>query len=387
MEIQYKRTNRESYMIIENAQTISKYEERMLKENDIHCLLPFHTMSVNGAMQFWHDISGKQSLRNYFEQEMISLELLDKLFTSLSLAFEELGKYLIQQHNIVLDPDTVYLSRQERFRVYLCFLPSDRAARNEPAFSSVMEHIIDCVDQNDEELTALCYELYEMSLQEHTTLYELRDRIQRDCEKKIFQDKQIEELVQQIKPREVQDNRREEGEFFDDDYGDDLEDEDISEEKCADDGEGFLIQIVSRVKNIVSKIGSSKTKVSDDVKHEDFMVEPEPEICEKTQLLFQNQGARGNLIYQGNFKEENFTINRDMFRIGHEREGNEGFLNGIAVSRYHAKIYREGTSFYIEDLNSTNGTYVNGEQLNYTEKVLLSPMDKIIFGDVPYLFV
>ena len=35
----------------------------------------------------------------------------------------------------------------------------------------------------------------------------------------------------------------------------------------------------------------------------------------------------------------------------------------IGISRYHMKIDREGETFTISDLNSTNGTYINGERL------------------------
>jgi len=47
------------------------------------------------------------------------------------------------------------------------------------------------------------------------------------------------------------------------------------------------------------------------------------------------------------------------------------------VSRRHAKIYKEGDNFVIEDLNSTNGTFVNGERI---KKRVLKEGDRILIG-------
>ena len=43
--------------------------------------------------------------------------------------------------------------------------------------------------------------------------------------------------------------------------------------------------------------------------------------------------------------------------------------------------------FYLEDMNSTNGTYRNGELLNYRERVQLEKNDRVIFAKEKYRFV
>ena len=35
------------------------------------------------------------------------------------------------------------------------------------------------------------------------------------------------------------------------------------------------------------------------------------------------------------------------------------------ASNLHARIYQTGEGYYVEDLGSTNGTYVNGRRINY----------------------
>ena len=51
-----------------------------------------------------------------------------------------------------------------------------------------------------------------------------------------------------------------------------------------------------------------------------------------------------------------------------------------SVSRQHARILREPDGFYIEDLNSLNGTYINGRRI--TRRTRLSDHDQIRLFDV-----
>jgi pSer/pThr/pTyr-binding forkhead associated (FHA) protein len=69
-------------------------------------------------------------------------------------------------------------------------------------------------------------------------------------------------------------------------------------------------------------------------------------------------------------------------------------LENPAVSRSHAKIYREGWQYYIEDLGSSNGTFLNAERLSWktgqTSKVSwkapLTNNDKIIIAKYTLIF-
>lgn len=49
------------------------------------------------------------------------------------------------------------------------------------------------------------------------------------------------------------------------------------------------------------------------------------------------------------------------------------------ASQIHARVYAEGDTHYVEDMNSTNGTLVNSEQLN--GEAPLRPNDRIVIGD------
>ncbi len=59
----------------------------------------------------------------------------------------------------------------------------------------------------------------------------------------------------------------------------------------------------------------------------------------------------------------------------------DAFDNDAKVSRRHAKIYRSNGAYFIEDLGSTNGTYVNrGRRLLPGNPQIISDGDEVIVG-------
>lgn len=58
-----------------------------------------------------------------------------------------------------------------------------------------------------------------------------------------------------------------------------------------------------------------------------------------------------------------------------------------AVSRIHARIIRQGEKYLIQDLNSRNGTRINGSPLVSQQFVQLKEQDEISFADISYRFL
>ena len=59
-----------------------------------------------------------------------------------------------------------------------------------------------------------------------------------------------------------------------------------------------------------------------------------------------------------------FDIQENEFLIGKSREKVQGGITGnSAVSRVHCKIVRKNGDFYVVDMESSNGTYVNGKKI------------------------
>ncbi len=56
------------------------------------------------------------------------------------------------------------------------------------------------------------------------------------------------------------------------------------------------------------------------------------------------------------------------------------------VSRMHAKIYIQGGQYLVEDLNSTNSTYINRQKLAAKTPTAVKDGDEIRFGKVEAIF-
>lgn len=70
------------------------------------------------------------------------------------------------------------------------------------------------------------------------------------------------------------------------------------------------------------------------------------------------------------------NLDQDKVTIGREPD-NDICINNLAVSRHHAEITLDGGKYFIKDLASANGVFLNGSKTSYSE---LSPGDIVNIG-------
>ena len=64
----------------------------------------------------------------------------------------------------------------------------------------------------------------------------------------------------------------------------------------------------------------------------------------------------------GNRVGESFPLEGDRMTVG-RRPDSDVFLDDVTVSRDHALVVKRGGDFYLDDLGSLNGTYVNRRRI------------------------
>jgi pSer/pThr/pTyr-binding forkhead associated (FHA) protein len=83
---------------------------------------------------------------------------------------------------------------------------------------------------------------------------------------------------------------------------------------------------------------------------------------------------------------EDIPVHEGVMTIGRKPDNTVVLSQDTYVSGRHAEIVTDNTGTYIVDLNSTNGTVVNGEKLTPDDRQLLLDGDEVRIGRTLYLF-
>ena len=82
----------------------------------------------------------------------------------------------------------------------------------------------------------------------------------------------------------------------------------------------------------------------------------------------------------------NILLYREETRIGKGGRQADVCIDRDVISRVHAKILRREEEYFLMDLDSTNGTYINGKRLGGDGMEKLQQGDRISFADLEYIF-
>ncbi|HEU5369087.1 MAG TPA: FHA domain-containing protein [Ktedonobacterales bacterium] len=95
--------------------------------------------------------------------------------------------------------------------------------------------------------------------------------------------------------------------------------------------------------------------------------------------------AQAKLVLTQSEQTGEWLLTRDTVSIGRVAESDLCLKDDLRVSRQHAVIHRAPTAYILTDLNSANGTFLNGALL--TEPAVLHPGDVIRVGHTELTFI
>lgn|GEM_PF-515999 len=99
--------------------------------------------------------------------------------------------------------------------------------------------------------------------------------------------------------------------------------------------------------------------------------------------MFQSTAEARLILRRGNASSENYVIRSGTIVAGRDKDC-DIILDEKKSSRKQFKIYRNGNRYFIQDLGSSNGTYVNQKRIT---EASLSSEDRIRVGETEFQFV
>lgn len=386
MEVSYKRRFSQSYMILtEEAEPVEPVELAVLSYNRIPGLLELETEVADGVVRFWYNITGKHTLEDYLERRQVDSGLLHLLFGALEKLCGELTAYFLVEQHVLLNPAYVYLDVAEN-NLEFVYLPGYQEDIRD-SFQTLMEQLLRRLNHGDKQASAMAYEMYQHSLKrEESFLDMLLKALDAGHGEEAGGRETGEELGGCLPPGENS-------------YRESVSEENMTrpEKEAEKPGSKATAREKTPSVSLRERAGWFKLRKSGRENRRQptpvFTEEPciaalsEPETPAQTEVLNISREFQGRLVYQGAGNLPDILLDSPRIVLGKNEREADVCITGRSVSRIHARLEQTEGAYYLEDLNSTNGTYVNGELLEYRQKVKLSSRDRVIFGAEEYIFM
>lgn len=352
--------------------------ERMLRRQQVMGLLSWVSMEHEGDMTFWYQITGMQSLTDRLQQRSLDHELLQEVLAVLLGLQEELPRYYLKPEHLLLRAEQIFVDTTGG-QIKLCYEPMWSREPRE-SLRELLEQLLPQIDHSDRTAVALAYGLYEVCQQPNADVW-----------KYVWEQSQEFEAGGQppLPATELQETTGKAEAAPGNETDSPPEPAHVSTLRIPTDLTRYTPQITQFLQQLPQKYKKFRKKDKEYKTEPIYLFEPEEEVVASenpTVYLGAGAQAQGRLNYVGSGTQPGFQIEGDTFLIGGTHGHADGVIASSGISRSHARVTCVENVYYIEDLNSRNGTYLNGELLLYRQKRRLQPGDHLRFANEEYIF-
>ncbi|MCR4897234.1 MAG: FHA domain-containing protein [Lachnospiraceae bacterium] len=371
-----------------------RYQYCIACRGGITGLLPMSLRYINGDAFLYYDISSKQALSQIYRKKNLDRKWLLEFIWNLRRIRLEMRRFLLDEKNLIWYPEKIYQSLGETVFSFL-YVPY---YEGDNGFRKLLDFMVERADYEDEGLIGVIYRIYEQYDQAGDVY--LQEQIYEDV--KVLEK---EEPVPEAKPGTIRTagtyaKKEDISKDFPEDLWEDLEDAAVKAaegERPAGEEETFP----KERKGLLAFLDSSRRKnrdareryqeanlmlaegmaVAETAAYEEE--EEEPESRAEVQTVYMETVAERKDAIRRIFDESGKVLcilREDSLVIGKRSGDADVSVSDPSVSRMHARVeYVEG-NYYLEDLNSTNGTFKNGIRLAPYEKKQLHSEDELRLG-------
>lgn len=353
------------YLMITASGELSDFRIQMLAHQQINALLPCTIRRVNGMLRIAYDVGGRRSLQRFCEAESIGFEMLSNLFRTIGSAYREMYEYLLDADMLLLSPAYIYFEQSKK-TFFFCCVPCGAECR-EDSFHELCAFLLKHLDDTDDKAVQLCYRMYKGS---GSSGFCPAEELQRLSQTEALREEEPlwkQAAVQILPDREQQD-------------------ESVSEQAA----ERTVAPHKEKEKRKKPKVEKAR---SERIKPEKFKwpwvkemtAQPRPLPAYAGEKLFA-YGGKGCVLHGKTKGLPMFTPAAFPFLVGSLEFAVDGYIGDVTVSRFHAQLEKKEDGYYVKDLDSTHGTYVNGERIIPQTAVPVSDGDEIRFGKAAFAF-
>jgi len=171
MSIRYQKELNANYLILDSGSSGEEYAVRMLAENQIGGLLPFHRRGSGEKWEFCYEISGRQSLARYLDKRQITKGEMAAILQQLGETAAGMERCLLEVSSLRLEPELIFV-KEDPDR--LCLI-ADPAEQQDISLKirGLTQYFLNKIDHADRESVEAAYELFRISSQEYFRLDDL----------------------------------------------------------------------------------------------------------------------------------------------------------------------------------------------------------------------
>lgn len=407
MDIEFVRNLNHNYIKFKAVNNFFDYQLQMITRNNIDGLLSCVVERADNNVYFLYEINSKQPFIQIYERKKMSFESFKALLVCLKEAIDSAGEYLLDLNSFVLSPEYIYMNPETK-DVGFIYMPGKWQDIREE-FRILSEKFLDWIDYEDERAVSAAYKLHHETSRENYSLEEILslmiDNTNLEKNKNYAVNNETElSFNRDIGELENKKGIKVEYKLEKEDY----EKENIDTVSDLEDKQPLLKKITAPLLETAKNWIKGFNFANKDDNREEEEYEPlidkvisYDDIIENSRNynVFAEEGGYGNteffqsaadkkkrLLPHSKDKYDEFDLNIYPFIIGKMTEAVDGVIEDNSVSRIHAKIEKADGQYFLVDLNSTNGTFLNGEIIGANEKTKLQTGDRIQFGLVEYSF-
>ena len=399
-----------NYLVIEGIrEQYSSFSDKMIQENTVPGLLPCQFRFIDGKTYFYYKINSMQSIAQIFDRRKINYEELSKILSEMEKNWRDIENYLIDQEKILLSPEYIFTDFDLE-KIYFCYYSDYEEKRN---YEKLAAFLVDHIDYQDTGAVELAYGFHGQILEKNSSFTEIvrklltkKDTVPKNLDLKGQENCEIGwkdendmvlEFRKEIEDETIQKNLEIKGnisvKFF------------ITGiiilflESLLFFGLGIL-EFYQKIMVMVISIlviaylfwNQRKTEEKEvpnyEIKLDEKVFQKEKiESVGQTMVLSRLPEVEKKMLwYQGKDSLTDFELNVFPFVLGKAEKGIDGTIVSPLISRIHCQINYINEKYYIQDLNSTNGTYLNGRLLEPREQVQINSGDKITLANQLYTF-